>query len=164
MNQDEVRAVLDDPVAQELLDSRNLLRLGYTALDGSPRVIPIGFLWTGSDIVLGTVPRSEKVAALQRDPRVAGTIDVDAMPPKVLLLRGTASVEIVDGVVDEWIEASRRHMPGEMFGDWEAQVRDLYRQMARIAITPTWAKVLDFVRHAPSAVEQLVRERAAESG
>jgi hypothetical protein len=161
MKPDEVRAVLDDPVSQELLESTLLLRLGYTALDGSPRVVPLGFLWNGTELVTATAPRAGKVAALQRDPRVAGTIDTDDMPPKLLLIRGTATVEIVDGVVDEWVEASRRRMPEEMFAGWDAGVRGLYRQMARIAITPTWAKVMDFVRSAPSAVEQLAREAAS---
>jgi nitroimidazol reductase NimA-like FMN-containing flavoprotein (pyridoxamine 5'-phosphate oxidase superfamily) len=161
---DDVHTVLDDPIAQELLDSRNLLRLGYTALDGSPRVIPIGFFWNGRELVLGTVPGSHKVAALQRDPRVAGTIDEDTMPPRILLLRGTATVEIVDGVIDEWLEASRRHMPDDAFPAFEAQVRDLYRQMAKIVITPTWAKVMDFETRGPEAVERLARERAGERG
>jgi hypothetical protein len=164
MTSDDVRTVLDDPIARELLDSTHLLRLAYTALDGSPRVIPIGFLWNGSQLVTATAPRAHKVAALQRDPRVAGTIDVDAMPPRVLLLRGTATIEIVDGLVDEWVEASRRHVPAEMFPAWEAGSRELYRQMARIAITPTWVKIMDFETRGPEAVERLARERAAERG
>jgi hypothetical protein len=159
---DDVRTVLEDPIAKDLLDSRNLLRLAYTALDGSPRAIPMGFFWNGREIVLGSVPGSQKVAALQRDPRVAGTIDVDKMPPHILLLRGTATVEILDGVFPEWLEASRGHVPAEQFPDFEAQTRDLYRQMAKIVITPTWAKLIDFERTAPEAVERLVRERAAE--
>jgi hypothetical protein len=31
--------------------------------------------------------------------------------------------------------------------------------MVAVRITPTWAKLLDFETTAPSAVEQLVRER-----
>ena len=158
----DVRAVLDDPLAQELLDSRNLLRLGYTALDGSPRVIPIGFLWNGQELVLGTTPPARKVKALQRDPRVAGTIDTDTMPPHILLLRGTATLEVVDGLVPEWLESSRRHMPAEMYPDFEAQSRELYKQMVRIVITPTWARLIDFERTAPEAVEKLMAERTAQ--
>jgi len=40
---------------------------------------------------------------------------------------------------------------------WESEVRRLYTQMARIEITPTWAKILDFETRIPSAVEELTR-------
>jgi len=35
--------------------------------------------------------------------------------------------------------------------------------MARIEITPTWAKILDFGTRIPSAVDELARQRQAES-
>ena len=36
-------------------------------------------------------------------------------------------------------------------------MRGLYKQMARIAIEPEWAKLLDFETTVPSAVEELLR-------
>jgi len=39
-------ALLDDPVAQELLRSTNLAKLAYVWTDGTPRVVPIWFEWT----------------------------------------------------------------------------------------------------------------------
>jgi nitroimidazol reductase NimA-like FMN-containing flavoprotein (pyridoxamine 5'-phosphate oxidase superfamily) len=39
--------LLSDPVAQELLSSVNPARLAYTWTDGSPRVVPMWFHWTG---------------------------------------------------------------------------------------------------------------------
>jgi nitroimidazol reductase NimA-like FMN-containing flavoprotein (pyridoxamine 5'-phosphate oxidase superfamily) len=41
---------LSHPDAQELLSSAQLARLAYTGRDDFPRVIPIGFHWTGSQI------------------------------------------------------------------------------------------------------------------
>ncbi|MGI8527884.1 MAG: hypothetical protein ACR2KO_00255 [Geodermatophilaceae bacterium] len=38
---------------------------------------------------------------------------------------------------------------------FEEQVRTLYDQMARIVLTPDWAKVLDFETRAPEFVHQL---------
>jgi len=38
-------------------------------------------------------------------------------------------------------------------------VRRLYKQMARIVISPTWAKILDFETRIPSAVEELARQQ-----
>ena len=40
-------------------------------------------------------------------------------------------------------------------------VRSLYADgMVRIVVTPTWAKLIDFETTLPSAVEELVRQRA----
>ncbi len=44
--------------------------------------------------------------------------------------------------------------------EWEAGVRALYKQMAIIRVTPTWAKIFDFETRLPSPVEELIRESA----
>jgi hypothetical protein len=65
------------------------------------------------------------------------TIDVGDTPAtaKALLVRGRASVDIVNGVADEYIAASTK---------FERQVRSMYDQMARISIKPVWARFFDF--------------------
>lgn len=52
ITKEEVTKVLDDPVAQELLKSNLTAQLGYMALDGTPRVVPIWFEWTGGELIL----------------------------------------------------------------------------------------------------------------
>jgi hypothetical protein len=162
VEQDDVRAVLDDPVAQRLLASANPARLAYTARDGTPRVVPVAFHWDGTSIVIGTVPGSAKVAALRADPAVALTIDTSppAWPPNVLLVRGTAEVSLTDGVFPEYVEGARKVTPAEVFPAWEQGVRALYDRMARIDVTPTWATVHDFETRIPQAVAELVRARS----
>jgi hypothetical protein len=155
MDREEVAHVLSDPVAQRLLHSPLLARLAYNGADGTPRVVPIGYLWTGSSFVMCTATIAPKVRSLQRDPRVALTVDTDTQPPNILLVRGTADVEIVDGVPDEFLTASHKAVPDDQFAAFEEQVRSLYPAMARISVTPTWAKVLDFETRLPSAVERL---------
>ena len=98
MPQDDILSVLNDPLAQELLDSNIPARLAYTGRDGAPRAIPIAFYWTGTEFIVCTPPHAAKVQALQANPKVALTIDTTTFPPHVLLVRGTARVEIVDGV------------------------------------------------------------------
>ncbi len=160
MRSEDVYDLLDhDPVAQELLGSAIPARVAYIGLDGAPRVIPIGFVYNGTYLSMFTVPRSAKVAALRENPRVAITIDTDTQPPHVLLLRGQAAVEIVEGVPDEFIESGRKLMEPNQFAQWEPQVRALYDEMARIEVTPTWAKVLDFETRAPKAVMDAAREK-----
>ena len=96
-------ALLDDPVAQELLVSRQMARLAYTWTDGTPRVVPIGFHWTGEAVVMGTPVRAPKLKALAADPRVAVTIDNEqSFPFKALLLRGSAETEHLEDVSPEY--------------------------------------------------------------
>jgi hypothetical protein len=152
-----VAEVLAKPLSEELLTSHIPARLAYTGVDGDPRVIPIGFLWTGSDLKIYTLPKSAKVKALQQNPRVAITIDTEVFPPHVLLIRGSATLELVDGVPDGYVEAARKNVPAEQMPDWEAGVRQLYQQMVTITVTPDWAKLLDFETTLPKAVEDLVK-------
>jgi hypothetical protein len=160
MNRQEVTEVLAKPISQQLLGSSIPARLAYVGVDGEPRAIPIGFWWTGEHVVMATVPKSAKVRALRKNPRVALTVDTqDAWPPRVLLIRGAARLEVVDGVPDAYIEASRKVVPAEHFEGWDQGVRALYRQMVVITVEPDWAKLLDFETTIPQAVEELVRAR-----
>jgi hypothetical protein len=160
VHRDDVRRVLSDPIAEELLQSPHLARVAYEGVDGYPRAIPIGYFWNGEQFIVCTATNAPKVAALRLHPKVALTIDTETMPPHALLVRGTASVEIVDGIPTEYLAASRRYVPSDQQQAFEAQVPALYPAMARIAITPEWAKVLDFETRLPVAVEELMAQRA----
>ena len=141
----EVRAELDHPDAQQLLVGQALARLAYTGPDGFPRVIPIGFHWTGDNIVVCTAPSSPKTRALAARPHVALTIDTNqGTPGRSLSVRGVAAIEIVDGVPDEYLAASNKGMDNEQARQFEAAVRSTYQQMARITIQPRWARYYDF--------------------
>ncbi len=97
--------------------------------------------------------------SLAANPKVALTIDTNDFPPAALFIRGTTALETVDGVPDEFIEASRPRVPVEAFAKWEAGVRALYDQMVIITITPTWAKLIDFETTLPSAVAELIEAK-----
>jgi hypothetical protein len=146
MNPQEITRELEHPGARNLLESATLLRLAYDGLDGFPRVIPIGFLWNGSEIVVCTAATAPKVEALSSRPHVAVTIDAGDTPAdaKALLVRGLASVEIVDGVPDEYIAAATKVMGADEVPEFERQVGSLYDRMARISIEPAWARFFDF--------------------
>jgi hypothetical protein len=129
--------------AEEILRTATLARLAYDGIDGTPRVIPIGFLWTGEAVVVATHPTAPKFTALRARPRVALTIDTPS-PARSLLLRGDARVEVVDGVVPEYFEAAAKSMEGEELAAFEAGCRETYDRMARISIVPDWARYFDF--------------------
>lgn len=84
MDSHELKAELE--AAEEILRTATLARLAYDGADDTPRVIPIGFLWTGDALVVATHPTAPKVAALRARPRVALAIDT-ASPARSLLLR-----------------------------------------------------------------------------
>jgi hypothetical protein len=139
---------------------RDFARLAYVAKDGTPRVVPIGFTWNGTEVVMCTTPNAPKLASLRRNPAVALTIDTEVHPPKILLLRGEAVLDEVDGIPDEYIQMNGSYeMTPEQRVEWEAEVRSLYDSMVRIVVTPTWAKLIDFEETLPTAVEELVRRR-----
>jgi hypothetical protein len=163
MAETDVADILSKPISQELLD-RDVTRLAYVAKDGAPRVVPIAFTWNGSEVVMCTTTNAPKLASLRRNPSVALTIDTEVHPPAILLLRGEAVLDEVDGIPDEYLEMNGSYqMTPEQRVEWEAEVRSLYESMVRIVVRPTWAKLIDFDETLPSAVEELVRRRA-ESG
>lgn len=161
MNPHEVAEVLSRPYSKELLD-RDITRLAYVANDGTPRSIPIAFIWNGTEIVMCTSTNAPKLAALRSNPAVALTIDTEVHPPRILLIRGRAELDVVDGIPEEYLTMNGTYeMTPEQRVGWEAEVRSLYKSMVRIVVTPTWAKLIDFETTLPSAVEELVRRRAA---
>ena len=155
----DVDAVLAKPNSRELLD-RDIARLAYVAPDGTPRVVPIAFAWNGAEIVLCTSTNAPKLASLRHNPTVALTIDTEVHPPKILLIRGDAVLDEVEGIPDEYLQMNGSYnMTPEQRVEWEAEVRSLYDSMVRIVVTPTWAKLIDFDETLPTAVEELLRRQ-----
>ena len=145
-------ALLDHPASQELLHSKIPARLAYIATDGTPRVIPIWFHWNGREIVMATPPKAPKLKALAKNPKVSLTIDDNTFPHKVLLVRGTARLEPIDGIVPEYAAAADRYFGPEQAKAWVGQLRTMISSMVRITITPEWVGLLDFQTRFPSAL------------
>jgi hypothetical protein len=146
MRRDEIDNELSLAGAQALLDSTSAAHLAYTAKDGTPRVVPVGYFWTGAEFVVSTAPNAPKLAALSERPEVALAIDGGADPDqaRALSIRGTASITVVDGVVPEYLAAARKSMDAVAAAEFEEHVRGVYDQQGRIAITPTWVRFYDF--------------------
>lgn len=146
MEQHVITDELSAPGAQELLAATSSAHLAYNAEDGTPRVIPVGFFWTGSEFVIATATTSPKVAALKTNPEVALAIDGGDKPEqaRALSVRGRAMLEIVDGLVPEYLAAARKSMGAEAAAEFEKNCRAMYDQMVRIAIVPNWARFYDF--------------------
>jgi PPOX class probable F420-dependent enzyme len=152
--------LLEHPAAQQLLQSRLPARLAYIARDGTPRVVPMQFHWTGEEVVLSCWPDDPKAAAIRAHPEVALTIDTAEPPFRVLQIRGTATVELVDGVPAEMAAASIRYMGQEAGQAWVEQAAQLSPQTVRIAIRPSWVDVLDFQTRLPGGMVRRLRAEA----
>jgi hypothetical protein len=87
---------------------------------------------------------------------VALTIDTNTYPPNVLLVRGTATIEVIDGVPPEYLEGAKKLVGAQKWQVFEAQARAMFKQMARIEIVPESAELLDFETRIPSFMLRLV--------
>jgi len=144
--------LLQHPASQELLRSKIPARLAYVWTDGTPRVVPIWFHWNGREIVMASPPKAPKLKALAKNPKVSLTIDDNTFPHKVLLIRGSARLEPVEGIVPEYEAAAERYFDAELAKGWLGQLRTMVSSMVRITITPEWVGLLDFQTRFPSAL------------
>lgn len=144
--------LLQHPASQELLQSKIPARFAYVWTDGTPRVVPIWFHWNGRDIVMVTPPKAPKLKALAKNPKVSLTIDDNTFPHKVLLIRGSARLEPVDGIASEYEAAAARYFDRQLADAWLTQLRTLISSQVRIIVTPEWVGLLDFQTRFPSAL------------
>jgi Pyridoxamine 5'-phosphate oxidase len=152
-------ALLDTELAQRLLAAPIPARMAFIALDGTPRVVPSWFHWTGDELVMPTYvagPRigirhpAARVAALRARPDVAVTIDTETFPPQSLSLRGRVEITQVDGLAPEYAAAARRYLGEEAAAGLLAGMDQPGTVQARIALRPTWVGLLDFDTRMPS--------------
>ena len=149
-------SLLKDPVAQELLHSSIPARLSYVWHDGTPRVVPIWFHWTGDEIVLCSPPQAPKMKALGLEAKVALTIDTETWPAKVLMIRGTASTRTTDGEIPEYAAMTSKYL-GNAAQGWREQYNQMFPRPARIAVRPEWVGILDVAdNRLPSAIEEVI--------
>ena len=148
--------LLQEPLAQELLQSKGPAHLAYNWHDGTPRVVPIGFHWNGEELVMATATDAPKTKVLTNGSKVAVSIVPDFAASKILLIRGTVRVDTVEGIAPEYTAMIHRTMNEE---DAEALLKEaalLYPRMTRIFIHPDWVGILDFETRLPSAVERAI--------
>jgi hypothetical protein len=153
--------LLETDTARRLLSSTIPGRLGYTALDGSPRVVATWYVWTGDELVMSTfvcapplgISRpAHRLRALRADPRIAVIIDSEPQPPEVLILRGRVTITEVDGVAAEQAEAARRFLGAEGGAGYVEAARHPATRMARMALRPDWVGLLDYRTRTPDVM------------
>jgi hypothetical protein len=149
-------ALLNEPLAQELLHAAIPARLAYVWTDGTPRVVPIWFHWTGAEIVLCSPPNAPKMKVLADGAQVALTIDYEAWPARELLIRGTSRSAVIDGEVPEYAAMTERYLGEEASKAWRAQYAQMFPKPIRIAIQPEWVGLVDVQSRLPSAIAKAI--------
>lgn len=172
---DIVRLVETDPVVRTLLEMPIALRIGYTGLDGSPRVIPVVYLWDGAAFVFASPAAAYKVKSIVARPEAAFSIDVGPGPtaaearvkissslglpvvdyaPIAVTGRGTTSIEICSGIPQIHLEMARRMIGDDRkLKDWADGHVERDNDWAIISLTPTHIAVCDFVSRFPPTAE-----------
>jgi PPOX class probable F420-dependent enzyme len=85
------------PEARKLIESDRLAHMVTLNPDGSPQVTCIWVGMDGDQIVSGHLPRNQKVKNVERDGRVAISVETDSLSEmglvEYLVVRGTAQIQ-----------------------------------------------------------------------
>lgn len=136
LTSNEIADFLDEP--------GHLLRLATVDADGMPRIAPVWFTHRRSEDGPGAIlftprERSAFFANLRRDPRIALSIDEDALPYRKVSVQG--SVEILHdlGHDDEWRDIYReiacRFIPEANADHYLAATHDQPRALLSVDLT-----------------------------
>ena len=109
-------------------------KLATVRADGRPHVAPIWFVLDGDDILFNTADTSVKAKNLQRDNRVAISVDDQEPPYSFVIVEGSASLSVEPEELLEWATAiGSRYMGSERAeefgrrnggpGEWLVRVR-----------------------------------------
>jgi PPOX class probable F420-dependent enzyme len=117
--------------------------VGTVRATGAPQVTPVWFYWSGETITVWTTDSRAWVKNVQRDPRIAFSVQTADAPYPAVVFRGTASVATGDtpDIRDAIRRITRRYVePHEV----EAYITDWPELRTIVTITPThitsWAE------------------------
>lgn len=133
----ERAAFLDEP--------GHLVRIATVDGDGWPRVVPAWFIREGNDVLFTPRVRSAWWENAQRDPRVAISIDEEALPYRKLAAQGTVRVVHSPGDDDAWRDLYRRiayrYIPVERADAYVDGTVDQPRALLALSLTASDTRV-----------------------
>ena len=146
--------LLKEPLAQELLQSAVPARLAYVWKDGTPRVVPMWFHWTGTEVLMVSPLTAPKATSLHDGNRVAIAIDYEDWPARSLTLRGTLRATIIEGMHPQYPTMVRKYL-GDGTDEWVATYKQLVPRANLLSVVPDWAALIDIAGgRFPSALEK----------
>ena len=143
-------------IADFLAEPGHLLRLATVDDDGMPRISPVWCTYRPRPGGLGSIlftPRERSVffANLRRDPRIALSIDEDALPYRKVSVQGAVQIEHDLGNDDAWRDTYReiacRFIPEENADAYLAATHDQPRALLSVdldaATVTSWRMPVD---------------------
>jgi hypothetical protein len=136
LSPDEVTTFLDEP--------GHLLRLATVDAEGAPSIVPIWFIHEDGRLWFTPRERSTWWSHVQRSPRVAATVDEEALPYRKVVVRADVTIEHVPGEDDAWRARYRRialrYGPAEMADGYLAATHDEPRALLSLPVdgATTW--------------------------
>ena len=91
-----------DQIVEFLTEPGHLTRIATVGPDGAPSVAPVWFLFRDGRIWFTPREKSAWWHHIQREPRVAMTIDEDEAPFRKVFVSGTVRIDHPPGKDDEW--------------------------------------------------------------
>lgn len=100
---------LSDREIEEFLAERgHLARIATVRENGAPSVVPVWFIYENGKVFITPRKHSQFLKNIQREPRVAVTIDEDAEGYRKVLFEGTAEIVYQPGEDRKWDDVYRR--------------------------------------------------------
>jgi len=100
---------LSDAELHEFLgERRHLARIATLKPDGAPSVVPVWFVLEDGKILIAGRKQSAFNANIQRDSRVAITVDEEVGHSRKVLIEGRAEILVPPGRDDTWRDVLRR--------------------------------------------------------
>ncbi len=87
---------------EHLLSHSGLLRIATISADGSPLVVPVGYLYRDGELLMTARQKVAWLDDIRRDPRVCITIDDGRYPLPKITVRGDAEIRHEPGEDDLW--------------------------------------------------------------
>ena len=136
LSPDEVKTFLDEP--------GHLLRLATVDADGAPYIVPVWFVHEDGRLWFTPRERSAWWSHVQRLPRVAATVDEEALPYRKVVVRDEVRIDHRPGEDDAWRDRYRRialrYGPPEMADGYLAATHDEPRALLSLSLdaATTW--------------------------
>ena len=99
---DDALPKLNHDEIERLLTGNGLLRIATIGADGSPLVVPVGYLYRDGEIMITAREKVTWLADIRRDPRVCITIDDGRYPLPKVTIKGIAEIRHEPGEDDLW--------------------------------------------------------------
>ena len=107
----------DEEIRQFLLEEARTAKVATVREDGSPHVVPVWFDLDGDRLVFTTWHESAKAAHMERDPRVAVSVDDETPPFAFVMIQGTVEIDKEADDLRAWAtRIAGRYMGQELAG------------------------------------------------